>query len=296
MPLRVYPDTVRIVATINRWQGKLMKVFSVDTEACIHCGFCLSSCGRELLSLDEAGIPELPEALEKRCTRCGHCAAACPASAVRLYVAEGEDIRPILDENTVSPAQADQLMQSRRSIRIFKDDAVPEPVIADMLQTVRLAPSGGNNQMVRWILLRNRQSVKKAADLVAEWFDTVARHDPRHSSRYAIDDILHSYRAGKDSILRSAPHAALAYTNNKASWGPVDSAIALTYFDLAAHARGVGTCWGGYLTRATAEYSPLREYLGVPEENTVHCTMVFGYPDIRYHAIPVRNPLQINWI
>lgn len=273
-----------------------MKLFCVDTDTCIHCGACLTSCGRELLSFDGAGVPELPEPAEKRCTRCGHCAAACPVGAIRLHVVDGEDIKPILEENVISPAQADQLMQSRRSIRMFKDTELSEQKITDMLQAARMAPSGGNNQMVRWILLRNKKSVRTAADLVAKWFDTVARHDPRHATRYAIDDILHSYRSGKDSILRSAPHAVLAYTNNKAAWGPVDSAIALTYFDLAAHARGVGTCWGGYLTRAVAEYPPLREYLGVPEDNTVHCTMVFGYPDIEYHAIPVRNPLQVTWI
>lgn len=273
-----------------------MKLFSVESDTCTHCGFCLTSCGRELLSFGADGLPELPQAKENRCTRCGHCAAVCPVGAVHLHVVEGEDIKPVLAENAVTPAQADQLMQSRRSIRLFQEKEVPVGDIEAMLQTARLAPSGGNNQMVRWVVLRNKASVNKAAGLVAEWFDTVARHIPRHAARYAIDDILHSYRTGKDSILRNAPHAVLAYTNNSAAWGPVDSAIALTYFDLAAHARGIGTCWGGYLTRAVAEYPPLREYLRIPDEHTVHCTMVFGYADIRYHAIPVRNALQATWI
>ena len=273
-----------------------MQLFSVDHAQCTHDGLCLRSCARDLLTLDENGVPVLPEEKEKRCTRCGHCAAVCPVGAIRLRVAEGEDITPFRDAWRVNPHQADQLLQGCRSVRRFTDTPVPERDIADILQTARLAPSGGNNQMVRWTVLRDRNAVRKAADYVAEWFDTVARHNPRHAARYAIDNILARYRGGKDIILRGAPNAVITYTSNKATWGPVDSAIALTYFNVAAHARGIGSCWGGYLIRATMEYAPLRDYLGIPEEHSVQGALVFGFADITYHAVPVRNPLQVNWL
>ena len=273
-----------------------MQLFSVDPDKCIHDGLCLRSCARDLLKLDENKVPILPEEKEVRCTRCGHCAAVCPVDAIRLGVVEGEDITPLKDAWRVKSQQADQLLQSCRSVRRFTDNAVPEKDIAEILQTARLAPSGGNNQMVRWTILRDRSAVSKAADYIAEWFDTVARHNPKHAARYAIDNILARYRGGKDIILRGAPNAVITYTSNKAAWGTVDSAIALTYFNLAAHSRGIGSCWGGYLLRATAEYAPLREFLGIPEEHTAQGAMVFGFSDITYHAVPVRNPVQVTWI
>lgn len=273
-----------------------MAIVTVDAGLCIHDGCCIPACPRDLLIFDENKVPYLPQEKEQRCTRCGHCAAVCPVFAIRVDVAKGEDITPIRKEYAVGPAQADQLLQSCRSVRRFTGKAVPQEDIAAILQTARLAPSGGNNQMVRWAVLRDRQAVAKAADYIAEWFDTVARHNPKHAARYAIDNILQRYRAGKDVLLRGAPNAVLAYTSDKAAWGPVDSAIALTYFNLAAHARGVGSCWGGYLIRAACEHPPLREYLGIPEGCTVQGAMVFGYPSIRYRSIPVRNPLQVSWV
>ena len=273
-----------------------MKAFTIDRDACLRDGLCLPSCPRYLLVSDVDGIPALPEDNERLCTRCGHCAAVCPAGAIHIHAAEGEKIKPIREENKVTPAQVDQLLQSCRSVRRFTDRPVARQEISDILQTARLAPSGGNNQMVRWVILSDRTAVKKASDYAVEWFDTVARSNPRHAARYAIDSIVNRYRDGEDTILRGAPNAVLAYSDNKATWGPEDSAIALTYFNLAAHVRGIGSCWGGYLIRATMEYAPLREYLGIPEGCTVHGAMVFGYPDITYHAVPVRSPLQVLWV
>lgn len=273
-----------------------MSIFTVRRELCARDGFCLRSCPNYLLELDADGIPFLPEGNGKRCILCGHCAAACPAGAAHVQVAEGETVTPLRKENTVTPAQADQLLRGCRSIRRFKETPVPRQEIEEILQTVRLAPTGSNNQMIRWVILPDRQTVKKTGDYVAEWFDAVARHIPRHAARYPIDNILALYRNGTDAIMRGAPGGALVYASDTAAWGPVETGIALTYFNLAAHARGLGSCLGGYLTRAVAEYPPLREYLKIPEGSTVHGTLIFGYPDITYHAIPVRNPLQATWL
>lgn len=273
-----------------------MQIVSIDPSLCIRDGICLHSCARDLLTREENGVPTLPEERAQRCTRCGHCAAVCPMGAIRVNVVEGEDIILLRPENALTPVQADQLLQSCRSVRRFKEMPVSRSEIADILQTARLAPSGGNNQMVRWVVLCDRPAVSKAADHVAEWFDTVARHNPRHASRYAIDNILGRYRSGKDIILRGAPNVVLAYTSDKAAWGAVDSAIALTYFNMAAHARGIGSCWGGYLIKAATEYPPLQEYFGIPEGSTVQGALIFGYAALKYHAIPVRNPLQVSWL
>ena len=131
-----------------------MDLLHVNAEVCIRCGQCVRSCARDLFLLDEDTVPFLPEDKEKRCTRCGHCAAACPVDAIRLLVTEGEDVTPIRKEFAVSFDQAAQLFKSCRSVRRFSDKTVPVKDIEEILQVARLAPTGGNNQLVRWIVLQ----------------------------------------------------------------------------------------------------------------------------------------------
>lgn len=273
-----------------------MELFSVVRDCCVQDSHCLNACARGLLTLDEDGFPSLAKEKEQRCTRCGHCAAVCPTGALHIGVAEEENIEPIRPEHRVNFAQARQFLRSCRSIRNFQQQAVAHKDIEELLQVARLAPSGGNNQMVRWVVVEGKASMRRMSDLVAEWFDTDARANPKYAARYAIDNILARYRAGEDVILRGAPNAVLAYTSNKASWGPVDSAIALTYFNLAAHAQGLGCCWGGYLTRAAEVSAPLKEFLGLEQDQTVQGALVFGQPDLEYLAVPVRNPVQVRWL
>ena len=273
-----------------------MELFSVARDRCLQDSHCLAACPRDLLTLDEAGFPVLAQEKEARCTRCGHCAAVCPTCALQIGVAEGESSEPIRQEDRVRFAQARQLLRSCRSVRNFRQQAVARQDIEELLQVARLAPSGGNNQMVRWVVVEGKESMRRMSDLVAQWFDTDARANPKYAARYAIDNILARYRGGEDVILRGAPNAVLAYTSNKASWGPVDSAIALTYFNLAAHAQGLGCCWGGYLTRAAEVSAPLKEFLGLEADQTVQGALVFGQPDLDYLAVPVRNPVQVRWL
>ena len=60
-------------------------------------------------------------------------------------------------------------------------------------------------------------------------------------------------KEGDDRLLRGAPHVAIAVTPAEYGW-PEDGAIALTYLELAAHAMGIGCCWGGYLTTAIRSF------------------------------------------
>ncbi len=60
----------------------------------------------------------------------------------------------------------------------------------------------------------------------------------------------------------------------------VDALIALTHFDLAAPAFGIGTCWAGFLSMAAAAYEPLQEALALPAG-----PQVLLQPDVRPPAV-----------
>ena len=75
----------------------------------------------------------------------------------------------------------------------------------------------------------------------------------------------------------------------------VDALIALTHFDIAAPAFGIGTCWAGFLSMAAAAYEPLQRALALPAGRRYSYSLMFGYPQYKTYGIPRRKPLQVEW-
>ena len=74
-----------------------------------------------------------------------------------------------------------------------------------------------------------------------------------------------------------------------------DCRAAAAYLELAAHARGLGACWPGFLMDA-AQAPPLAEALGVPEAYEVHAAIMLGHMKYRYRRIPKRNAPSATWL
>lgn len=266
----------------------------VDRNRCSRDGLCTQFCGRGLIALED-GWPTFADKDADRCNRCGQCVAFCPQGAISLQHYDHEPVRRLEPGLEVSPEQAAQLLRGRRSIRRYKPAPVPRETVMDVLETARMAPTGGNNQLVSWMVIHETSLVQQLAAEVVEWFDQKARHDAFLRERYAVDEIVTRCRAGEDVILRGAPHLVLATTPSRAAWGAVDSAIALTYFELGGWAHGIGTCWAGYFIRACAVWQPLRDLLGLDDDTVVQGALMFGFPRFMPHSIPVRNPLKLTW-
>ena len=59
-----------------------------------------------------------------------------------------------------------ELFRTCRSYRSFKQDPVPEDVIADMMEDVRIASSAANLMPLRYVVVRDLENVEKMQDLV----------------------------------------------------------------------------------------------------------------------------------
>ncbi len=57
-----------------------------------------------------------------------------------------------------------ELLKKRRSIRDFRNEEVPLPVLQEILRDTCLAPTAGNGQPCRFIVIRDRGLMKRLSD------------------------------------------------------------------------------------------------------------------------------------
>ena len=192
-------------------------------------------------------------------------------------------------------------MRSRRSVRGFLPDPVPQALLEQLLATARAAPSGANLQPGRfWALQGGARARLSAALSAAARAQLPAREDygyfPRPmplqlrkrqvAAAQALYCSLGIARGDASARLQQfernyrffdAPVALLVTLDREfGSGGFMDLGMCVHGLLLAAHAQGLGACAIG----ALASYPDIvRRELGLPDSEVVVCGIALGWPD-----------------
>lgn len=275
-----------------------MGMLQIDENKCKKDGICARECPTNLILLQEgSGYPDMVPWADSVCTRCGHCVAVCPHGALVHTKIPMGDCPSIEKDLSINEAQALQFLRSRRSIRLYREKPVEPEKIRRLIEAARYAPTGGNTQMVEWLVLTDRATINKVAGMAAEWIRQALKDDPQFAAGAPyLPMIVKAWDDGIDSILRNAPVLIVATVPKEALNGMVDLTLALSYLDLMAPTMmGLGTCWAGLLQRALLSSLPLRETLGIPIDHPHHYPMMLGYPAVKYYRLPARKPPKITF-
>ena len=271
-------------------------LFTVDESKCTRCGICIEVCPARIIEMKDAdSVPTPVDMAEERCINCGHCVTVCPDGALSLAKMPVEQCPPIQENLFPKPEHLEHFMRARRSIRSFKDKQVKRDEIEKTIEVARFAPTGGNSQLVRWIVVYEREDVLKIGGMVADFFRSQIAQDPTNPNAIGMQNIVDTWDSGFDFICRGAQHLVLTYAPDLMGAG--DCIISLTYQELAAFSLGLGPCWGGYVMATGRNNWPaMREFLNIPPEHPVFGAMLLGYPNYKYKRLPLRNQAQISWI
>ena len=274
-----------------------MAVLTVDESRCRRDGLCVAECPRRIIELGaDGGFPAVPAEREVLCLRCGHCVAVCPHGAASVDGVPVEACPEIDPEQGVSWGQAVQFLRSRRSIRVYRDREVERATLQPLIEVARYAPTASNSQMVHWTVVIGREKLAKFSALTVEWMRGVIAQQRDSVPAGYFRSFVAAWEGGYDSILRNAPALVVASAPPEASNGLVDCTIALTYLELAALARGLGTCWAGLLQAALVNAPGAREAVGLPPAHRAHYPMMIGHPKLPYHRLPERKAPAISWV
>lgn len=266
--------------------------FQIDEERCVQCGECAEDCPTGVIILDD--YPIITN--EDGCIRCQHCLAVCPTGAVSI-LGRDPDASIQLAGSTPDPAKLEVLIKGRRSIRRYSDRDLAPGLIDELLETACYAPTGVNAESVLFTVVRESRVMKSLREEIMVQLESL-KDDGKLPEGFVGQYIGGAVKAWKDKgvdiIFRGAPHLLVTSTPKDAPCPIQDPIIALTTFQLMAHARGVGTVWDGMFMMALSLLPALTARLGIPGNHVVGYAMAFGEPAVEYQRTVQRGPAHVN--
>ena len=146
-----------------------------------------------------------------------------------------------------------EVIKTRRSIRSYSPDPIPDDVLDRVLDAARIAPSGSNRQPSKFILIGDDTMKRKLIPLCAD----------------------QSFIAGAPLVIvacgQDINYNRGGYMGDMSML--VDVSIAVDHLTLAARSEGLGTCWIG-----SFDNEGIKKLLHVPQDANVVALTPIGYP------------------
>ncbi|MHA1308292.1 MAG: nitroreductase family protein [Candidatus Heimdallarchaeota archaeon] len=292
-----------------------MLIQGIDYTKCNNCSRCMKVCPAQLfLETDDKEKKYVFKNPHDVCVKCGQCIAICPVEAIlfehedEAFNFEGTKKIPEI----VSYEDLMKILRMRRSIRLYKDEPIPEDKLAKMLEAMRYAPTASNRQNWRLTVVTNKEEIKylsekSSSDLklakkvlplkyIALPFLSPALRksslDPR--TEVILDRELADLAKGKDIVFFDAPCVIILYSRSYTSnMAPNDAGVVMTHGMLAAQALGLGTCWIGIAQRIFQKRK-MRKHFKVPKGYNVYGVLAVGVPALTYQRAPPRRALRVE--
>ena len=200
---------------------------------------------------------------------------------------------------TKSELTAAEAIRSRRSIKSFKTDPIPEPVLQELVELMREAPSSWNFQPTRVVLIRSKD--QKEALAAAAWGQKQILQAP---VTFVFAVAIRGWEKHMDSILKTGVDKG-AWPQNFADWiranapgfqeglgekqreyAMKDAMIMATTLAIAAESKGLGTCYmNGW------DEKKVMEIIGLQQDKNYGIALVLP---LGYSAQPAKNPGRLE--
>ena len=179
-------------------------------------------------------------------------------------------------------------IRTRRSTRKYLPTPVEKATLEELLQAAVMAPSAMNSQpwafgIVQGVETLRQLSTRAKAAILADadklpWIE-------RYRAMLENPDYNIFYDASALVVICAKPIGPNA---------PADCAMAAENLMLAAHDKGLATCWIGFALMLLMR-PEVKQELGIPVEYTPVAPLIVGYPDGEMPAPERTAPEIICW-
>jgi nitroreductase len=284
----------------------------------------------------------------KLCIACHNCAAVCPQDALEFphfyrvdkgrwaydfdYPEAGQGMpNPLmLDKPAPFPeieqqiTDVEKVIYRRRSVRVYKKDPVSKEMIQRVLEAGRFAPSAGNCQGWKFVVLTDRKLMDEISAATIKFLGLFTKlYQGKGPGRTALKKALAfvkpnsidqrpmgaiqalmtpKFGEGRLDCFFNAPAAILVLTHHLHISEPaLGTGICAQNMVLAAHSLGLGTCYVGFISNALNldpfTKKKFRKKLGIEwPYDIVGTVFTLGYPAVHLDKPVDREFPKIVWV
>lgn len=209
----------------------------------------------------------------------------------------------------------EETIYRRRSVRFYKDKQIPEYLVRRILETGRFAPSAGNAQTWKFIVIQDKTMLEEMTRDVASLFEKIVKvadyREPGHEKKRFLAKTIMRYlpnsfhpipfgamkliSEGKLGIWHGAPTVILILADTRSPGNPsIDVGVAGQNMVLTAHSFGLGTCWVSFCTPLNMNRK-WKKRLGIHYPYKLITSIAIGYPRGTPDGYVARETQAIDW-
>lgn len=217
-------------------------------------------------------------------------------------------------KNEFTPTE--KVILKRRSVRLYKKEQVPEFMIKRILEAARFAPSAGNSQPWKFVVVRDPEIIKGLTNTtvkVCKLFKTMIDYrQPGKNWKLPIARLFIRLKPndlhpvpfgaltlianGKLGLFHGAPTVILIFKDVRGVSNPVlDCGIAGENLVLAAHSMGLGTCWVGFVKLAFQYSKKWKKFFGIKYPYKFASSIAVGWPAGKPDGMVPRQTHLVDW-
>ena len=164
------------------------------------------------------------------------------------------------------------LLMHRRAIRDFENRGVPLSLVKEIIQDTCLAPTAANRQPCKFIIIQNRDYIKKLSDESKNNLLSDLERNPGSP----VKQYESRLRDAQFNVFYNAPCLVYFIGPKNVQSLDVDCGLTVAYFMFSATSRGLGTCWVGL--GAYIRDRKILDDIGVPVDCRIVAPVIIGYP------------------
>lgn len=181
--------------------------------------------------------------------------------------------------------QVIECINTRASVRNYKDEKIPDEVITKLLNLGFRGPNAMNRQALAFAVVENRDVAKKYSDRAK-----ALRIEGEAMKSEPNENLIEMLSDENYNVFFNSPVQIFIFSSPEGVKPVEDGIVAAQNITLAAHSMGYGTCFIGF-AQGLGRDCEFRKELNAPQDYTYITAMTLGVPA---EETPVTSRKDLN--